>query len=585
MAATKRRPKTDAPPTAEPPSTGRGGLHAILLALIVMAALTLAVTSVRDDSATADEGAHIAAGLLKITKGWLHFYGEQSLLPDDIVALPLVLAGYQFSPAWGGDPWTVGRQFLYDAGYDPQRTLLLARIPSLLAFGGTLLLIYFFVARETQRREWALVATAMAAFCPTLMAHGRLATADMTPTFFLFAATMLFFRLAEHPTIPRSLAFGAVAALAVLAKMSSLILGPFVVLLLFAMRKRIEWRPMLTALCAATLLGIVMLELLYVSQAGPEFLATQANPSRFLIGFRTFLHQLGAINYYYTGEHGHAQFLMGEFSSTGWRHYYLAALFLKTPIPAQLLFVFAVIRAFRGGAPFALRAMLLFVALFLAAASMSKVALGVRYVLPMFPFAFAAMGVALGEAVGSWQLAVGSGKSTKNRPGSEKAAERQGFIHRQPPTANRQLVYRVLLIALVAWQIGANLTTWPSYIAYFNTFIGDREKDDLLIDSNLDWGQDLHRLARWKRDNQVGAMAVHYFGGGDPSYELGPGAVLWAGPNGGPLPRGWFALSRHYYRLSFDRAISPVSYDEYLSRSRARFVTTIGGSIDLYRVD
>jgi hypothetical protein len=246
--------------------------------------------------------------------------------------------------------------------------------------------------------------------------------------------------------------------------------------------------------------------------------------------------------------------------------------------------------------------MLLFVALFLAAASMSKVALGVRYVLPMFPFAFAAMGVALGEAVGSWQLAVGSGRSTKNRPGeavgswqlavgsgkgmknrpgSGKATDRPGFIHRLPPTAYRQLI----VAALVAWQIGANLSTYPSYIAYFNTFVSDREKDDLLIDSNLDWGQDLHRLARWKRENHVGAMAVHYFGGGDPSYELGPEAVLWAGPNGGPLPRGWFALSRHFYRLSFDRSISPVSYDEYLSRSRARFVTTIGGSIDLYRVD
>jgi hypothetical protein len=53
-------------------------------------------------------------------------------------------------------------------------------------------------------------------------------------------------------------------------------------------------------------------------------------------------------------------------------------------------------------------------------------------------------------------------------------------------------------------------------------------------------------------------------------------------PRPEPLPRGWFALSRHPYRLSFRL---PENYDQYLGRSRARYVTTIGRSIVVYRVD
>ncbi|HEX7155271.1 MAG TPA: glycosyltransferase family 39 protein [Thermoanaerobaculia bacterium] len=553
----------------------RRGIALTILAAIVITSLGLAITSMLHDSATADEPAHIAAGVLKLRKGWLHFYGEQSLLPDVIIGVPLVLAGYEYSPIYDElDPWQIGRRLLYDAGYDAQRMLTVARIPAVLAFAGTLLLIYAFVARESGRREWALVATALAAFGPTFMAHGRLATADMTPTFFCFAATMLFFRLVERPTIPRGLAFGAVTTLAVLAKMSSLSLGPFFVLLLFFLRKRIAWRPMLVALGCGMVLAAVMLELLYTPLAGPDFLATLDNPSRAFIGFRTFFKQFGAINFYYSGEHGHPQFLLGEFRTTsGWAYYYLVALFLKTPIPAQLLVLFAVWTAIRGDrtkrtnrthgtdggterTPLtALRAMLLFVAVFLAAASSSNIALGVRYVLLIFPFAFAAVGLALAQ----------SGLTLQS------LAKRRGLA--------------VLLSLLVAWHIAENVRTYPSYISYFNNFIDDRQKDHLLIDSNLDWGQDLRRLRYWMDENQVRDLRVHYFGGGEPAAELGPNAEIWIGPNLPPLPPGYFAVSRHLKRITDLRSLSPVGYDEYLRRSRARFVTTIGGSIDIYRVD
>jgi hypothetical protein len=77
---------------------------------------------------------------------------------------------------------------------------------------------------------------------------------------------------------------------------------------------------------------------------------------------------------------------------------------------------------------------------------------------------------------------------------------------------------------------------------------------------------------------------VHYFGAGSVEHELGPRAERWSAPRPQPLPKGWFALSRHFYRLSFHPR-ARMNYDDYLRASKARYVTTVGGSIDIYRVD
>ncbi len=60
-----------------------------------------------------------------------------------------------------------------------------------------------------------------------------------------------------------------------------------------------------------------------------------------------------------------------------------------------------------------------------------------------------------------------------------------------------------------------------------------------------------------------------------PAIRMGPGPA--------PLAEGYFAVSRHLYRLS--RWMWGVDYDAYLEAQHARYVTTIGGSINVYRVE
>jgi len=75
-----------------------------------------------------------------------------------------------------------------------------------------------------------------------------------------------------------------------------------------------------------------------------------------------------------------------------------------------------------------------------------------------------------------------------------------------------------LLTALLAWQLVGGVATTPHALAYFNAFAGSRDHARrLLLDSNLDWGQDLGRLADYLRANHLDRICLGYFGHVDPA--------------------------------------------------------------------
>jgi 4-amino-4-deoxy-L-arabinose transferase-like glycosyltransferase len=566
--------------------------RALLLVLALVVA-TLAVTSVRLDSATADEGAHIAAGLIKLRHGWLSFFPEQPPLMNVLSALPL--GEFRLSDRWRNDlgrggHWRIGHELLYRSGNDAHRLLFLARLPTIALFLVLCFAVYWVVARETNR-TWGMVAFALTGFCPNLLAHGRLATVDLAAAAFCFLAFVFFLRGLEgtqrnaecrmqnaecRKDAGRTAApflhsafcilhsafaphaqwiYGALSGIftmaAVLSKTSAVILGPFfvIVLTLHLWRTR-DWRRVTRPLLAAVASGIVLLYAVTFLLASPEYLAAQyADTPRLLVPWMQYKQHVDAIRFWYEQGHEHPQFLMGEFSRTGWPHYYLVAFFLKTPLGAIVLTVLAAVGA-RRKRSLTLDSCLIFVVLFFAVSTTSKIALGVRYILPVYPFLYAAIAIALAHVVTEKRRAIAIG-------------------------------------VLVAWHCVSSLVAYPSYLSYFNELIGgNRNADKFLIDSNLDWGQDLRRLRLWADANNIDHLRIAYFGGGDIAYEFGPTrAERWIAPQRRLLPKGWFALSRHFYRVSFDPQESPVDYDAYLEASKARYVTTVGGSIDVYLVD
>lgn len=532
----------------------RRSVAAAALLLLIAVVVALSAGSVRLDSATSDEPAHIVNGVIKISERWLNFFREQPPLMNSLSALPVVLSGYRVQPGWkGGNHWVVGRRFLYRSGYDAYRILFLARLPTIALFAALIAAMYWFVLQQTGSALWALAASVLTGFCPNLMAHGRLATVDLALAFFSFAATALLISLIARPTAATAILLGIATVAAPMSKVSGVILAPYFAVVIasaFAFSSIAEPRRFFKALAIAVLAGLLFFEAFGLAETGSAFARDQyaATPPLF-IPFAEYAANIRTINNWYTQGHALPQFLMGEFSSTGWPRYYLIAFLLKTPIPAVLLFVAAVVAGLRKKS-FAFFALLSFIAIFLAVAVAGHLALGVRYILPVYPFVYAATAIALNST-------------------------------------NLRRAGTAIVIALLVWHVAENLKTYPSYIAYFNELIGSqRNADKFLIDSNLDWGQDLRRLDAWARARHLKQIAVHYFGGGSVEYEMRSATpIVRYAPGPGLLPKGYFALSRHFYRVSFYLPLWGIDYDEYLAASRARYVTTIGGSIDVYRVD
>lgn len=123
--------------------------------------------------------------------------------------------------------------------------------------------------------------------------------------------------------------------------------------------------------------------------------------------------------------------------------------------------------------------LLIIVCSFLIAASFSKIQLGVRYILPVYPFLFILAG---------------------------KSAE---------------LIKRKFLkwpfILLIVWYLFAAISTWPHYLGYFNEFIGGPANGyRILRDSNVDWGQDLPSLSKYMLGHGIEEVSLLYFGEADP---------------------------------------------------------------------
>jgi hypothetical protein len=119
-------------------------------------------------------------------------------------------------------------------------------------------------------------------------------------------------------------------------------------------------------------------------------------------------------------------------------------------------------------------------AIFFALVMLQRLDLGIRYVLPVYPLLVILTGRTLTKA---WPMKWG--------PWPKRA-----------------------VVALALWAVAEALVYSPHYLAYFNELVGGPGGGSrVLADSNLDWGQDLKRLARWQRARpEASPLRFAYFG-------------------------------------------------------------------------
>ncbi len=217
---------------------------------------------------------------------------------------------------------------------------------------------------------------------------------------------------------------------------------------------------------------------------------------------------------------GHKSYLLGEVRSTGWWYFFPVALAVKTPLPLLLLTGAGLVVIWRGSSGWDRRRRLepaMIAAAILLVSLPSRINIGVRHVLPMYPFLAIVAGIGV---VGLW-------RAQRARPAARLAA-----------------------VLLVAWQLAASARSHPDYLAYFNELAGDHP-ERILVDSDLDNGQDLERLADALRERRIPAVWLAYAGSATVA-EHGLPPFRWLEPRQ-PV-RGWVAASLYSIKLgSLDR--------------------------------
>jgi hypothetical protein len=550
------------------PSTGFLAALAVLLAL---AHAVLAVTATVEKSMTADEIAHLTAGHTYNTFGDYRLQPENGNLPQRWAALPATLAGAPLPPTslliWrDADVWNYGHAFFYEQPL-PAGTFLFAGRAMVALFSAATGLLVFFWSRTLFGVRGAFLSLVFFAFCPAFLAHGALATSDVVMTFFFLAAVGAWWRHLEQPGVGGAALSAMTFGLACVAKYSAVLLAPmFGLIALVWMMGRIGtegWRAPLGRLARSTgthavvAWGIIWLCYGFRFSAFAPALAEGANynhgwdwmvsdlgwPRPILLGLRDWHVLPDAFLYGFTFVVQFAKqrgaFLNGDYSIHGWVSFFPYAFLVKTTLPFILLLAVAAVAGWRrwrrDGAHSALgrlRPLTPLAALFgvyWVTSLASNLNIGHRHILPTYPALFIAVG-----ALGPW-------------------------LARSRPLA------AALVGSLVLWHAAESWRIRPHYLAYFNLLAGGPENGwRHLVDSSLDWGQDLPGLRAWLDQHAPGEKVfLSYFGTGDPAYEGIRATLLPTLPQVGPR-RPAHALAPGVYAISptmLQQVYSPLRGD------------------------
>ena len=495
----------------------------------------MAVTAVNTKSPTFDEPQHLTAGYSYWIMHDFRLDPENGNLPAMWASVPLLFDHLNFFPlndrGWHrAEEGRTAHQFFYEVGNDPEQMMRQARV-MMSIFGAALCLLVFRIARHFFGFVGAFVAEIVVAFDPNFLAHSPLVDSDVPAAFFFTATVWTCWCLWQKISPARltiaalSLSglfltkFSAPAVLPILGAMSIVQIFSRNEIMLSLGRFRLlivnQWKKACALTAISLLLGIILLVTIWASclfrysawtdhelnhegtvwhwnylMEGHGLFEASVNfardhhllPEQYLYGFA----------YVRKHEIDRPSFLDNQWSIVGFRLFFLKAFIYKTPLPFLSLLALAICAAIANRRSWNIENVFNplwgFALLYGAFALVTQLNIGHRHLLPIYPALFIACGAIV------------------------------------PLICNRRssLLAAAVTICL-ARQVGESVTTWPNYLAYFNQVAGGPSRGyEHLVDSSLDWGQDLPALKSWleshKRVVDQKPLYLGYFGTADPRF-------------------------------------------------------------------
>ncbi len=503
----------------------------------------LGLYSLPSTAKTYDEGIHLIGGYTFWTEQDFRLHPQNGNLPQRWASLPMLFLETPAFPleasSWRlPDGWYAEEYYLYQMQTEPLWILFCGRVMMLLMTTAMGLLIYVY-AKRLFGVAGGFIALTVFAFNPEMLAHGRLVTSDMMGAAMYLLSLWGLGRLLETLTIGRVLMLGVAVGSLTVSKNHAALFAPVAVVSLIA--TSVGWREYsvrwgrrswqltgfwrvfaarFAVLAVAAVLAVGVLWSYYgfrYEAFNPELPAPERNwdwdwalgdgsgavkvvsslrearllPEAYLFGVAHILRG---------GEQRHA-FLLGEYAYKGWWVYFPIALLLKSPVALIVLASAAIIcyliyikrrrRGLWGDEALAAKLLLglpliFFIAIYSLVASNSAFNIGLRYLMPVIVCGI----VLLGSLAYWWR---------KSRLG------------------------RIVISALLGLYALESTLVFPRYLSFFNVAVGGPQNGyNLLVDSSLDWGQDLNALADWLAEHnpEPNAEPVYlgYFGAESPRY-------------------------------------------------------------------
>lgn len=585
--------------------TSAGIVSALLIIMFV-----LGLASIWNESLTTDEIIHIPAGYSYVKYQDFRYNPEHPPLFKALAGIPLMAGNWNFpldKPVWtepfkdmqdfGLKQIELGAHFIY--GNDHRQIVFLSRIPMILAS----LLLGFFIYKWTRElaekkfkpsyaRLAGFFALGLYVFSPNILAHSGLVTTDIPATLGFIIPIYYLVKFLKQPGPLNALWAGLALGFGLLAKFSNFLLLPLFALLLgiiivLSLKKLsksgiIQWLKKVNiyllysgAICLIAILLIGIVYAVFVKnyplehqhkfidvvdvkvqeeiQKHPSFLLDVLPTGRvlhqmadvpvlrpyahYLMGFAMVMSRVGG---------GNIVYLLGETTDQSFPLYFPVVFVTKVPVAILILILVSLVFAFYkiftssflrklfspklkhvwaylsnlGKIYFAEIAMLIFIFVYTFVTIRGNLNIGFRHLLPIMPFVFILVSISIFELLALF----------KNRKKFTK-----------------YLVFKQVVIGLIAWLIIANLVAFPSYLSYYNELAGGPQNGyNITVDSNLDWGQSLIRLNQWLELRGIDKVYTDCVGLAPPY--LGDKFLEWHA-HFGKKP-GWFAISATMLRFN-----------------------------------
>lgn len=548
--------------------------HANILAVILLIILMFETGSfILSKSVTIDEFGHLPSGYGYLSTGNPAFADLNPPLINLISALPVTLTGAALGWQQGlpvPNFWQHGYLFM-GANFDNYHNIFITGRFAILLLSILLGIFVYIWSSKLYGRISGLASLTLYVFSPNIIAHSGLVTTDLGVSAFSLMAVYFYWKFNREQFLKYLLLSGIFLGAALLSKFSALVMIPIFIILAalegINENGRFEKEP-LVFLIPIFLIAVLEINLAYYFKGCFLPLSDFAFKSGLLSNLAAkaeWLPSLVPANYLSaldsqladTGR-GAVSYLLGNFSKGNWLSYFPIAFLVKVPLGITALIIIALVLTVReknimGFLKHEAFLVVTAVFIFVFVTVTNKKQFGFRFLLPVLPFLF-----------------IWVGKVFESGPAEGKRKFRLSY----------------LAAPLLLWSVFSSALVYPNYLAYFNEIAGGHNNGyKWLIDSNIDWGQDLPALKDHMDEKGIEKIKLGYFGRVDPrlygiNYE-----DLGSKPTSGNIAISvTFLMGRPYMVYTEERQVKfvPLNYFSWLRNHKP--AGKAGYSIFIYKI-